>query len=137
MIIMLVMIMVFKISGWPKYFLTYFPLLYKKAEELVRSQGWCHWFAGKCFTTGPWGKYVVFAELCVCKYYYHGPTTNMRPLNKELGGDVFLIHLSTQVSNSWPLTKMFNPDMASLQLFTLTQILRGPVSEIFHVLRLL
>jgi len=61
----------------------------------------------------------------------------MKQLNKELGRDVFLIHLPTQVSNSWPLTKMFNPDMAALQLFTLTQTLRGPVSEIFHVLPLL
>ena len=31
MIIMLVTIVVFKRSGWPKYFLMYFPLLYKKA----------------------------------------------------------------------------------------------------------
>lgn len=66
MVIILVMIMVFKISGWPKYFLTYFPLLYKKAEELVRSRGWCHLFAGKCFTIGSLGKRVVFADLCVC-----------------------------------------------------------------------
>lgn len=54
------------------------------------------------------------------EYSYHGPTTNMKPLNKELGRDVFIIHLPVQVSNNWPLTKIFNPDMAALQLFSLT-----------------
>lgn len=44
----------------------------------------------------------------------------MKPLNKELGRDVFIIHLPVQVSNNWPLTKIFNPDMAALQLFSLT-----------------
>ena len=57
----------------------------------------------------------------------------MKPLNKELGRDVFIIHLPVQVSNNWPLTKIFNPDMVALQLFALIQTLRGPVPEILQL----